>query len=174
MDNPILYRKRIIPDECIKLKDDVILYHDSNMIMTSWRAFRPKDYLSYGYSCYFLDHGFKMSKFYRSDDTFSRWYFDIVSFQEGPEKGSIMVVDLLADVIVYPDHSFKVVDLDELADALNKNLITSGQMQECLENLDRLLKIIYEGKLSDLIMPLELQISRFQSASNAASKPLLL
>jgi predicted RNA-binding protein associated with RNAse of E/G family len=85
-----------------------------------------------------------------------------------------MVVDLLADVIVYPDHSFKVVDLDELADALNKNLITSGQMQECLENLDHLLKIIYEGKLSDLIMPLELQISRFQSASNATSKPLLL
>lgn len=159
MDKPILYRKRIIPNECIKLKDDVILYHDSSMIMTSWRAFRQKDYLSYGYSCYFLEHGFKMSKFYKADGTFSMWYFDIVSYKDGPEANSVMVVDLLADVIIHPDNSIRVVDLDELAEALDKNLITAGQMHECLESLNKLLGIIYDGRLSELIMPLELQIS---------------
>jgi len=165
MDNPILYRKRIIPDECIKLKDDVILYHDSSMIMTSWRAFRQKDYLSYGYSCYFLERGIKMSKFYRADGTFSMWYFDIVSYQKGPEDNSVMVVDLLADVIIYPDYHFKVVDLDELATALDQNLITAGQMHECLENLDSLLKVIYEGRLPDLYMPLELQIAKWKNVT---------
>jgi hypothetical protein len=163
MENPILYRKRIIPDECIKLKDDVILYHDSTMIMTSWRAFRQKDYLSYGYSCYFLDQGFKMSKFYRDDGTFSRWYFDIVSYQKGPEDNSIMVVDLLADVVIYPDDHFEVVDLDELAEAYDKSLLTAGQMHECLESLDRLIKIINEGRLSELYLPLEIQISNLRN-----------
>ena len=169
MDKPILYRKRIIPDECIKLKDDAILYHDSSMIVTSWRAFSQKDYLSYGYSCYFIENGIKLSKFYKSDDTFSRWYFDIVSYQDGPIANSIMVVDLLADVIVYPDGLIKVVDLDELAEALSKNLITSRQMNECLNNLNKLLTKLYAGKLPELIMPLEKHISASRAVTMTAS-----
>lgn len=36
MTNPILYRKRIIPDECILLKDDVILSCDEERIVTTY------------------------------------------------------------------------------------------------------------------------------------------
>ena len=71
-----------------------------------------------------------------------------------------MVVDLLADVVIYPDGRFEVVDLDELAQAYDKSLLTAGQMHECLESLDRLIKIINEGRLSELYLPLEIQISK--------------
>ena len=30
-DDPILFRRRIIPDECVLLKDDIILYHDEDI-----------------------------------------------------------------------------------------------------------------------------------------------
>lgn len=42
MTNLILYRKRIIPDECVLLKDDMILSCDEDHIITSWRALHPK------------------------------------------------------------------------------------------------------------------------------------
>lgn len=42
MTNLSLYRRRIIPDECILLKDDIILSCDEEHIVTSWQTLRPK------------------------------------------------------------------------------------------------------------------------------------
>ncbi len=67
MTTPTLYRRRIIPDECILLKDDVILSCDEERIVTSWHALHPKKDLHHGGSCYFLKEGFKVSKFCRMD-----------------------------------------------------------------------------------------------------------
>ena len=36
MANPILYRKRLIPEECVLLKDDRLLYRDEEIIVTAW------------------------------------------------------------------------------------------------------------------------------------------
>ena len=59
-----LYRKRIIPEECILLENDEILHIDREIIVTKWNTIRPKKTLHHGYSCYFLERGFKVSKFY--------------------------------------------------------------------------------------------------------------
>ena len=40
MTQPILFRKRIIPDECVRLGDDQILYVDDDIIVTGWKALR--------------------------------------------------------------------------------------------------------------------------------------
>ena len=42
MTNPILYRRRIIPNECVLLKDDIILSCDDKRIVTSWNSLHPK------------------------------------------------------------------------------------------------------------------------------------
>ena len=42
MSNPILYRRRIIPDECVMLKDDIILSCDRERIVTSWKTLTCK------------------------------------------------------------------------------------------------------------------------------------
>ena len=68
--NPVLYRRRLIPNECILLKDDVILSCTDNMILTKWNALRPKKELHHGFSAYFLKEHIKVSKFCKEDNTF--------------------------------------------------------------------------------------------------------
>ena len=60
------------------------------------------------------------------------------------------VTDLLVDVIVYPDGFVRVVDLDELADALRDKLITQEDLQLALRRLDKLLSLIYKGAFGRL------------------------
>ena len=145
MENIRLYRKRIIPEECVFLKDDVILYRDKEVIITRWNTLHPKKTLHHGYSCYFLERGFKVSKFYDHDNRLISWYCDIISHTYDEAEDTYVFTDLLADVIVYPDGFVRVVDLDELADAFRDGLIDSDQLQTALRHLDKLLSLIYKG-----------------------------
>ncbi len=145
MENIRLYRKRIIPEECVFLKDDVILYRDKEVIVTRWNTLHPKKTLHHGYSCYFLERGFKVSKFYDHDNRLISWYCDIISHTYDEAEDTYVFTDLLADVIVYPDGFVRVVDLDELADAFRDGLIDSDQLQTALRHLDKLLSQIYKG-----------------------------
>ena len=145
-----LYRKRIIPPEIIVLKDDIIVEQNDEYIITKWNTLNPKAEFSHGCSCYFLQDGIKMSKMYRSDGSLLRWYCDIVDFTIDENENSLTVTDLLADVIIYPDGHMEVVDLDELAEAMERDLITKEQMTSCLRNLDHLLSLIYRDKFDRL------------------------
>lgn len=150
MTNPILYRRRIIPDECILLKDDIILSCDEDHIVTKWNALRPKKDLHHGASCYFLKEGFKVSKFCREDDSLLYFYCDIVDYNYDAVQNNLIVTDLLADVIIYPDGFVKVVDLDELVTALEARSISLDTLKASLNKLDKLLNIIYSGKFEHL------------------------
>ena len=145
-----LYRKRIIPEECILLKDDEVLYHDSEVIITKWNTIHPKKTLHHGYSCYFLERGFKVSKFYDHDGNLISWYCDIISYSYEEEDNAYTFTDLLVDVIVYPDGFVRVVDLDELADAARDGLISAEQMQLALRRTDKLVSVIYKGAFGKL------------------------
>lgn len=150
MTNLILYRKRIIPDECILLKDDVILSSNEDHIITAWQALHPKKDLHHGSSCYFLKEGFKVSKFCRRDNSLLYWYCDIVDYDYHPEDHTLIVTDLLADVIIYPDGFVKVVDLDELVTALESHSIDLDILKSSLLRLNKLLQIIYSGHFEKL------------------------
>ena len=150
MNNPILYRRRIIPEECILLKDDHILFYDEEHIVTSWNALHPKKDLHHGWSCYFLKEGFKVSRFCCEDGSLLYWYCDIVDFDYKKDTNELTVTDLLADVIVYPDGFVKVVDLDELVQASEEGKLTDAQLKESLLKLNRLLSIIYAGDFPKL------------------------
>lgn len=145
-----LYRKRLIPDECILLKDDIIVEQNEEVIITKWSTLNPKTAFSHGCSCYFLKEGIKVSKFYRHDNSLLYWYCDIVSYDYDKDANSLVVTDLLADVIIYPSGTVQVLDLDELADAFDKGLITAAQMSTCLRQLNNLLTIIYRDKFDRL------------------------
>ena len=99
MDKPLLYRKRIIPEEIILLDKDEILYSDDSHIITKWNTIKPKKILHHGSSCYFLKEGFKVSKFYREDGTLIYWYCDIISYSYDASDNSYVFTDLLADVL---------------------------------------------------------------------------
>lgn len=173
-----LYRKRIIPKECILLKDDEILSFDENRLVTRWNVLHPKKDLHHGISCFFLDEGWKISKFYDQQNRLLYWYIDIISYlwtsdkeiyneNENNENAdneyknsngnnatgndtALCVTDLLTDVIIYPDGFVKVVDIDELSDALESGDIDTATLCESLRKLDGILKLIYSGEFQKI------------------------
>jgi hypothetical protein len=156
---PRLLRKRLIPDECVELKDDTINYIDNEYIITSWKVLKPRKDLSHGFSLYDLSHGFKVSKFYSPEGEFLFWYCDIIKTDYNKSTDTYIFTDLLTDVIIYPDETFKVVDLDELATALSDGLISKEDICDSLRKTDALLKLIYAGGFSKYVSLLEAHIS---------------
>ncbi|MCR4806538.1 MAG: DUF402 domain-containing protein [Lachnospiraceae bacterium] len=143
MEAPHLYRKRIIPEECVPLVDDVILEMNEDTIITKWNTLHPKKNLHHGYSCYFLKEGYKVSKFLREDDSLMYWYCDIIKTEYDEASNTYVFTDLLADVIMFPDGHVKVVDIDEIAQALQEGKLPTEDVITLLNTLDKLLKIVY-------------------------------
>lgn len=146
MKELLLYRKRLIPNECLRLKDDIILYQSEDKIVTRWQTLHPRKDMDHGYSLYLPKEGIKVSKFYRADNSLLYWYCDIVDYEFDEKAGSCTTTDLIADVIVMPDGFVKVLDLDELAEASKIGLIDSFLLQKALHRTNTLLNIIYRNE----------------------------
>ena len=156
MADPILYRRRLIPEECVLLKDDRLLHRDNRIIVTSWNTLKPRKDIHHGCSCYYLEEGFKVSRFYKEDGSLLYWYCDIVDYDYDEKADTYVITDLLADVIIYPDGFVKVVDIDELATARDAGLLSDEMLKKSLLTLNHLLQIIYDGGFEDLQHPLEI------------------
>ncbi len=150
MQELTLYRRRFIPDECLKLTSDYIHEKNNDYMITSWKSIKPKRDLAFGTSLFLFHEGLKISKFYDHDKNLICWYCDIMTFEENKEENSLYTIDLLADVLIYPDGSYKVVDLDELSEARAQNLISEQLLLQSLNSLNFLLKTIYDQTFMDL------------------------
>ncbi len=150
MNQPTLYRNRLIPMESIRLDDDVILSCTEEEFITSWTTLHPRSNLAYGYSLYLPKLGFKISRFYNHENQFKYWYCDIIESTFEEKQNAWYFTDLLVDVIVKPNGFVKVLDLDELNTALNEQLITLPQLQKAIARLHNLLQVIYKGEFSAL------------------------
>lgn len=148
-----IYRKRLIPEECILLKDDIILETTPAYVLTKWNTIKPKKDLHHGFSCCYLDKGIKVSKFLREDGSLIYWYCDIVKYEWNADKTILTSVDLLIDILIYPDGSLKVLDLDELAVAKEQGLLDEELLLTSLRNADSLLQDIYAGKFDTYLKP---------------------
>jgi len=146
-----LYRKRLIPDECICLNDDDIIVQNNTQIITVWKTLHPKNEFAKGISYYVIDKGWKISKFYSSQNELVYIYCDIIDTIYDEQTDSYTFTDLLADVIVENNGDIKVIDLDELATALKTGIISSQMIVIALNRLDALLKTIYSGELQKYI-----------------------
>ena len=155
MKTPELYRKRLIPAQNIPLKDDTILFLSDEIIVTKWDTINPKTEFNHGTSCYFFKEGIKVSKFYRADNSLLYWYCDIVEYEYDEVLNRLTVIDLLADVLIYPDGTVHVVDLDEMADAVSQGIISTELLQQGLYRLNNLLTMIYNGDFLTLQNTLE-------------------
>lgn len=138
-----LYRRRLIPDECICLKNDTIIFQNNTEILTIWKTLHPKNDFAKGISYYVIDKGWKISKFYNLQNELVYIYCDIIDSIYQEQNDSYIFTDLLADVIIENNGTIKVVDLDELATALNSQLLSSQLITTALYQLNDLLVLIY-------------------------------
>ena len=144
----MLYRKRFIPNELKLLSDDKILYADDELIITSWNTLKPRSDFASGISAYYRKQGFKISRHYGTDGNFTRWYCDIIL--ESKEDNKLIFSDLLIDVVIFPDGTVRVVDLDEAADAVEQGLITADMLAQALRSTNQLLTYIHQGRFTEL------------------------
>lgn len=144
-----LYRRRYIPDEKIYLKNDEILDINDEVIITKWKVLTDRHDFTHGVSCYFLKEGFKVSKFINSTGELLYWYCDIIDVEYDIENNAYTFNDLLIDVVVYKNGSVKVLDMDEIAEAIDENIIGLNLISKALRGCDKLLKIIYTGMFED-------------------------
>ena len=149
-----IYRKRLIPEECILLKDDIIVEQNEDYILTKWKTLNPKTTFSHGCSCYYLKEGFKISKVFDSADRLVYWYCDIIETEYRPNENTYIFHDLLIDVLIYPDKHVEVVDLDEFADFTENLTLPAPLLAKALRQTNNLLRFIYEGHLDELTEPI--------------------
>ncbi len=154
MNDIKLYRRRYIPNEKILLKDDRILYTDKEIIVTKWKVFRAKKEFNNGFSCYFLNENYKISKFFW-DKKYIRTYCDIIETIYDESEKSYCFNDLLADVVIRENGFVEVLDLEEIADALDENLIDLNQAKTALRAVNKLLHSIYQGQFEKYLTKLD-------------------
>ena len=173
MNYPSLYRKRIIPEECTHLKDDEILHLDERLMITRWRTLKPRTDFHHGVSCYFFKEGFKISKFYHQNGNLVYWYCDIISTEYIANENKLIITDLLADVVIYPDGFVRVLDVEELVWAHTEKKLSTDELTTALSILGSLLKVVYSGNLTRIINDLILLAASGEALPSSPFAPFL-
>lgn len=151
MKKPSIFRTRFIPFETVDISSDELLFRDDEILITRWKAIKPRADISGGISYTFLKEGIKISRFYDAEKKFAYWYCDIIDVQYDRDNDRYTLIDLLLDVKLMPDGTMKVLDADELAAALEEGLITQEQACRSLKKMDGILKKVYNGSFPPVV-----------------------
>ncbi|MBQ8315992.1 MAG: DUF402 domain-containing protein [Lachnospiraceae bacterium] len=148
-----LFRKRHIPEECVPLKNDTVLFWDDSRMVTSWNVLKPRSDFASGISLFDFEKHWKITRVAKADGSLYHWYCDIMRVHISEDKESntttCLMEDLLIDIVIEPDGSVHVLDLDEAAEAFEKGLITGTDLTLALHAADTLLRIIRTGEFAE-------------------------
>ena len=148
-----LFRKRHIPEECVPLKKDRILHLDNSRLVTAWNVLKPRPDFASGISLFDFEKHWKITRVAKADGSLYHWYCDImvmhISKNTEGNIASCLMEDLLIDIVVEPDGSVHVLDLDEAAEAFEKGLITGSDLTLALNAADALLRVIRNGDFKE-------------------------
>ena len=143
MKNPVILRRRYIPYEIVDISGDELIFRSDSLLVTKWTSIRPRPDFYGGISFTFLDRGYKLGRFYDEDGRFLYWYCDIVEVNYDHAANTYTINDLLVDIKILPGGEVRLLDADELAQAIEEGLISNEQACKALKTLDSLLKLIY-------------------------------
>ena len=138
MKIPVVLRQRLIPFETVDISGDELIYRNDEIMVTRWKAIKPRIDISGGISFTFLKKGIKVGRFYDKNRNFLYWYCDIIKIEHILDSDTYILKDLLLDVKVMPNGNIEVLDADELAEALEKELISSDEACQALRTLNSL------------------------------------
>ncbi len=141
MDTSRIFRKRYFPEELIELKKDRQLFVGEHMLITSWKTLKPRKDLASGVSLYLPEEGWKISRMYGVDGSFLEWYCDLIEAEPHPDGGTVFV-DLLIDVVRYPNGTVQVLDLGEAGEMMEQGVVPANRIAVALRNTEPLLNLI--------------------------------
>lgn len=95
---------------------------------------------------YFVRKGYTISKVFHKNGEFLYYYCDMMEMYQTGRLRYVMI-DLLLDLIIYPDGRYHLVDIDEFADSIERGRIKRKQQVYALRTLDRMLRLHSEKRL---------------------------
>lgn len=148
-----LFRQRHIPQECIPLKNDTVLFSDESRLVTSWNVLKPRADFASGISLFDFEKHWKITRVAKTDGSLYHWYCDIMKMHiardDSKDAVSYTMEDLLIDIVIETDGSIHVLDLDEAAQAYEKGLISGADLVLALNAADALLRMIRSGEFAE-------------------------
>ncbi|MBQ8798178.1 MAG: DUF402 domain-containing protein [Lachnospiraceae bacterium] len=148
-----LFRKRHIPEECVPLTKDTVLFFDDSRMVTSWNVLKPRADFASGISLFDFKKHWKITRVAKADGSLHHWYCDImrVHISEDTKTDTVtyLMEDLLIDIVMEADGSLDVLDLDEAAEAFEKGLISANDLTLALNAADALLRVIRSGEFAE-------------------------
>lgn len=145
-----LLRKRYFPNELVDISGDEILYLDDKLMVTRWKPINERDDIGGGVSFWYFKKNIKASKIYKRDGSFKYYYMDMCRYElkknkETKEIEEVKMIDLLADVIMYDDGNYKVLDFDELSEYLENGSITPKEFMQSIKSFTKIIGDINDG-----------------------------
>jgi uncharacterized protein len=95
---------------------------------------------------YFVRKGYTISKVFTRTGEFLYYYCDVMEMRQTGRLRYVMI-DLLFDLLIYPDGRYHLIDVDEFADSVEKNQLKRKQQIYALRTLDQMTRLQAEEKL---------------------------
>jgi predicted RNA-binding protein associated with RNAse of E/G family len=89
---------------------------------------------------YFVRKGYTISKVFRRSGEFLYYYCDVMEMRQVGKLRYVMV-DLLLDLIIEPEGHYRLIDIDEFADSLEKGVLKKRQQLHALRTLDLMTRL---------------------------------
>ncbi|SDW86719.1 Protein of unknown function [Marininema mesophilum] len=89
---------------------------------------------------YFVKKGYTISKVFLKSGEFLYYYCDVMEMRQVGRLRYVMV-DLLLDLIVYPDGRYHLIDVDEFSAAIDKGQLKKRQQVHTLQTLDKMIRM---------------------------------
>jgi predicted RNA-binding protein associated with RNAse of E/G family len=157
-----------LPNNVLDLYDDLV-YRSELVVVGRSRiqsansvVFDGKVVLASGYQIVYFDlmgEWFSVGRISDPDGRHTGHYCDIITPPRPLEDGGVEITDLFLDLWVAPSLRYKILDEEELNDALRKGWITEQLYERAQTELKRLVSLVRQGDFPPpLIKRLETQL----------------
>lgn len=102
---------------------------------------RARNDIGWGFSYIWILRHYKISAVFDRTGKFKYWYCDVIKTEYEKDKNKYVFTDLLIDVVIEPDGTCRVLDEDELQEALLRGFISAEDVKIAQETRDALLRL---------------------------------
>ncbi|PIQ25588.1 hypothetical protein COW36_21330 [bacterium (Candidatus Blackallbacteria) CG17_big_fil_post_rev_8_21_14_2_50_48_46] len=124
-------KQKLHPVREVNLSGDTWLHQDEHLCVSYWHLPRTEsDQVAHTLTLTIFDEAIQIHSKHNAAGERLYWYCDLLEVKR--DEGGWHLTDLLLDVVVFPDGSTRMLDLGELAEALEEGGIHPQQAAQAL------------------------------------------